>query len=135
MTTLWRPIGYGELQRIIEMHGLGYPPRFTAQPIFYPVLDEGYAVEIARDWNQDDEASGFAGFVTRMEIAEATAAQYAEQVVGARRHRELWVPAEELPAFNAALIRPIVVSHAFFGERFAGDRKLANRLGYPGANP
>jgi hypothetical protein len=39
-----------------------FPPRLPDQPIFYPVLTEGYAVKIARDWNVP--ASG-AGYVTR----------------------------------------------------------------------
>lgn len=28
-----------------------FPPRLPDQPIFYPVLTEAYAVQIARDWN------------------------------------------------------------------------------------
>ena len=36
-----------------------------------------------------------------------------EQVVGEPQHRELWVPAEELMAFNRALVGPLRVVRAF----------------------
>ena len=42
--------------------GREFPPRLPEQPIFYPVLTEDYARQIARDWNV--LASG-AGYVTR----------------------------------------------------------------------
>ena len=42
-----------------------FPPRLPEQPIFYPVLTEEYAVNIARDWNVP--ASG-SGFVTRFAV-------------------------------------------------------------------
>ena len=38
------------------------------QPIFYPVLSEKYATQIARDWNPRDEASGFVGYVLRFSV-------------------------------------------------------------------
>lgn len=44
------------------------PPRLEHQPIFYPVTNEEYAIQIARDWNTGDEASGFVGYVTRFEV-------------------------------------------------------------------
>jgi hypothetical protein len=36
-------------------------PRLPEQPIFYPVLTEEYSARIARDWNTEDERSGFVG--------------------------------------------------------------------------
>jgi hypothetical protein len=45
-----------------------WPPRLPEQPIFYPVTNEGYAVEIARDWNVPD--SGI-GHVTRFDVDAA----------------------------------------------------------------
>ncbi|BAB48339.1 msr0834 [Mesorhizobium japonicum MAFF 303099] len=59
--TLWRPIGPEELKLIEASNMRAFPPRLPEQPIFYPVLSEAYAVQIARDWNVP--ASG-AGFVT-----------------------------------------------------------------------
>jgi hypothetical protein len=90
------------------------------QPIFYPVLALEYARRIARDWNTVDAQSGYAGFVTRFEIDEATAKRYPVQVAGGRSHEELWVPAEELPQFNAGLVGTISVVEAFTGPKFLG---------------
>lgn len=45
---LYRPVGTAEL-RLIEQSGYKeYPPRLPEQPIFYPVLNEKYAQEIAQ---------------------------------------------------------------------------------------
>jgi hypothetical protein len=49
--TLWRPVGPQEL-KLIEASGMReFPPRLPDQPIFYPLLSEAYAMQIARDWN------------------------------------------------------------------------------------
>jgi hypothetical protein len=49
--TLWRPTG-PEKPGLVEASGWReWPPRVAGQPIFYPVLDEGYATMIARNWN------------------------------------------------------------------------------------
>jgi hypothetical protein len=62
--TLFRPVGQKEMERIQESGFQAFPPWLAHQPIFYPVLNEQYAVQIARDWNTRDEASGFVGYVT-----------------------------------------------------------------------
>lgn len=49
--TLYRPIGEKELILIAESGFKAYPPRLEWQPIFYPVLNEKYACEIAEQWN------------------------------------------------------------------------------------
>jgi hypothetical protein len=113
--TLYRPVGAAELALIAASGYRSFPPRLPHQPIFYPVLTEVYAVEIARDWNTRDQASGYVGHVTRFAVEAAFAARYPVQVAGARRHQELWVPAEELDAFNAHLVGPIEVVASFRG--------------------
>ena len=50
-TTLFRPVGQRELELIAEASYRAFPPRLPGQPIFYPVLNEEYATQIARDWN------------------------------------------------------------------------------------
>jgi hypothetical protein len=50
-TTLFRPVRKKELALIEESGYTAFPPRLPYQPIFYPVLFEEYAVQIARDWN------------------------------------------------------------------------------------
>ncbi|GAA3979361.1 hypothetical protein GCM10022384_31080 [Streptomyces marokkonensis] len=64
-TTLWRPTGPEELALVKASGWTAWPPRLPEQPIFYPVLNEDYAVRIARDWNVP--ASG-SGHVTRIEV-------------------------------------------------------------------
>jgi len=117
---LYRPVGLEEMRLIVEADLTAFPSRRPEQPIFYPVLNRDYAAEIARDWNTRDASSGFAGYVTRFEMPDDYVAGFERHVVGARRHEELWVPADELATFNAQLRPPISVTDAFFGPRFRG---------------
>lgn len=55
-TTLYRPVGQFELDLICESGYKAFPPRLPYQPIFYPVLNEAYAAQIAREWNTGDSA-------------------------------------------------------------------------------
>ncbi|HWC99173.1 MAG TPA: hypothetical protein VG456_20585 [Candidatus Sulfopaludibacter sp.] len=99
--TLYRPVGPKELE-LIELSGWKeFPPRLPDQPIFYPVMNEEYATQIARDWNVP--ASG-SGFVTRFQLRTEFASRYPAQVVGSSIHRELWVPAEELAEYNRNIV-------------------------------
>ncbi|MDY7004363.1 MAG: hypothetical protein SWX82_10515 [Cyanobacteriota bacterium] len=50
--TLFRPVGKKEMELIKESNYCAFPPRLPFQPFFYPVLNEEYAVQIARDWNR-----------------------------------------------------------------------------------
>lgn len=109
-TTLWRPVGPEELV-LIERSGMReFPPRLPEQPIFYPVLTEDYAIKIARDWNV--KASG-SGFVTRFDVLKSYLGAYDVQQAGGRAHLEYWIPAEEMPAFNDAIVGRIAVVHQF----------------------
>jgi hypothetical protein len=110
---LYRPVGPKELELIAASGWREFPPRLPDQPIFYPVLNEGYAIQIARDWNVP--ASG-SGFVTRFEVDADFVARYPRQVVGGREHEELWVPAEELAEFNRHIVGQIVVTAEFRAE-------------------
>ena len=87
-----------------------FPPRLPEQPIFYPVTTEEYAVKIARDWNVP--ASGV-GYVTRFRVRRDVFDGYDVQEAGGRAHREYWIPAEDLDAFNAAIVGPIEVTAEF----------------------
>jgi hypothetical protein len=54
--------------------------------------------------------------LTELEHADAAlVARYPVQTVGARRHQELWVPAEELEEFNRHIVGPIEVIAEFRG--------------------
>lgn len=109
-TLLYRPVGPKELALIAESGYREFPPRLPDQPIFYPVLNEAYATQIARDWNV--KASG-AGYVTRFRVRSDFIAKYKPQVVGSKIHAELWVPAEELPEFNRNIVGLIEVIAEF----------------------
>ncbi len=107
---LWRPVGPEELKLIAQSGMRAFPPRLPEQPIFYPVLSEDYAVKIARDWNVP--ASG-SGFVTRFEVKASYLSAHKVQEAGGRAHLEYWIPAEEIDAFNAAIVGEIKLTHEF----------------------
>ncbi|WP_062349945.1 hypothetical protein [Herbidospora yilanensis] len=109
-TTLWRPTGPEELELVRQSGFTAWPPRLPEQPIFYPVLNEDYAIRIARDWNVP--ASGV-GYVTRFEVDAEFVARYPVQRAGGETILELWVPAEELDEFNRHIVGPIEVVHEF----------------------
>ena len=54
-----------------------------------------------------------AGFVTRFEVRRDFLARYDVQEAGGRALREYWIPAEELEAFNAAIVGTIEVVREF----------------------
>jgi hypothetical protein len=105
-TTLYRPVGLKELELIQQLKWRAFPPRLPEQPIFYPVLNEEYARQIARDWNV--KATG-AGFVTRFEVKTEFFERYPVQIVGASMHSELWIPAEDVDVLNASIVGTIAV--------------------------
>jgi hypothetical protein len=113
LITLYRPVGQGELELIRENGFREFPPRLPEQPIFYPVLTEEYATQIARDWNTKDERSGFAGFVLRFSVRTEFLRKYEVHVVGSSNHREYWIPAAELPQFNSNIVGGIEVIAEF----------------------
>jgi len=49
MKTLYRPVGIKELELIERLDWKAFPPRLDWQPIFYPVLNQPYAEQIARE--------------------------------------------------------------------------------------
>jgi hypothetical protein len=53
------------------------------------------------------------GFVTRFSVAKAFLDRYRVQEVGGKDHREYWIPAEDLGAFNEAIIGEIEVVAEF----------------------
>lgn len=113
---LYRPVGAKELELIAATGFRRFPPRLPAQPIFYPVLAEEYAVQMAREWNTKDEASGFVGYVLRFVVDAEFVARYAVQTVGSHKHRELWIPAGDLETFNDHIVGKIEVVAEFRAE-------------------
>ena len=113
LTTLYRPVGQRELDLIAAADYRAFPPRLPWQPIFYPVTNEGYAIQIARDWNTKDAENGSVGYVTRFSLPSEYLTRYPVQQVGGHELRDLWVPAEELAEFNAQIVGRIEIIHEF----------------------
>lgn len=115
IATLFRPVGAKELA-LIEASGFtAFPPRLPEQPIFYPVLNEEYATQIARDWNakfNEDKV----GYVTRFGVRKDFLDNYETKVVGGATHAEYWIPAEDLGEFNQNIVGKIEVISKFKGE-------------------
>ena len=120
-TTLFRPIGQKEYD-LLDANGFtAWPPRRPEQPIFYPVTNEKYAAQIARDWNTKDSSNGNVGYVTRFAVDSAYLEQFPIEQVGGTEHTELWVPAEQLAEFNDQIVGKIEVIHKFTP---AGEQKI-----------
>lgn len=113
-TILYRPVGQKELDLIEESGWKKFPPRLPDQPIFYPVLNEEYAIQISREWNVP--AYG-AGFVTKFNVDSEYLKKFEIQNVGGEIHNELWVPAEELEEFNNNIVGLIEVTKSYFIEK------------------
>lgn len=111
-TLLFRPVGQKELDLIRESKFAGFPPRLPQQPIFYPVLNEEYARQIARDWNAKSNEDKV-GYVTRFRVRTEYLRRYEVQTVGGSMHQEYWVPAEELAEFNQNIVGLIEVIAEF----------------------
>ncbi len=116
IVVLFRPVGKKELELIEESGFKAFPPRLFHQPIFYPVLNQAYAEQIARDWNTKDEISGYAGFVTKFSVRKEYLDKYSIETVGAQSvHEEYWIPAEDLDEFNQNIVGFIEVISEFHG--------------------
>jgi len=109
---LFGPVGPKELALIEQSNFLEFPPRLEGQPYFYPVENEEYAIQIARDWNAKSPEIG-AGFVTRFRVGADYLSKFKLQTVGSVVHKEYWIPAEELAEFNRNIIGKIEVIHEF----------------------
>jgi hypothetical protein len=116
MTTLYRPVGPKELALIQQSGFEAFPPRLPHQPFFYPVMNEEYAAQIARDWNAKDKETGYLGYVTKFRVESAFLARYEPKTVGAAMHQEYWIPAEDLDEFNRNIVGLIEVIAEFKGE-------------------
>ena len=78
--------------------------------MFYPVTNEGYAVEIAKKWNVPESRSGF---VTRFQVRKSFMDRYEIQAVGSANHTEWWIPADDLEELNENIVGAIEVIHEF----------------------
>jgi hypothetical protein len=105
-TTLFRPVNGKELELIKESGWKKFPPRLPEQPIFYPVMNEAYAIQIAQEWNVPAYGQGY---VLRFEMNKSYIDQFEIKNVGGSIHNELWVSSEELENFNQNIVGLIEV--------------------------
>ena len=107
-TTLYRPLGRAELD-LVEASGYRrWPPRLPEQPIFYPVTNEQYAIEVNR-WNVEQYGEGF---IAKFEVLRSFMKGYKIHQVGQAHHTEWWIPAADLEALNDAIVGKIeIIGH------------------------
>lgn len=110
--TLYRPAGKNELALVEASGYTAFPSRLAHQPIFYPVTNEKYAAQIARDWNAKYNADK-EGYVTKFEVGKEFLDNYEKKVVGCSEHEEYWIPAEGLTEFNRHIVGKIEVIAEF----------------------
>jgi len=103
-TTLYRPVNQAEFDLIAESGMNRFPPRLPQQPIFYPVMNADYAVQISTQWNVPAYGKSY---VLEFDVDKDFLGRYEVQNVGGVLHDELWVPAEELEIFNDHIIGEI----------------------------
>jgi hypothetical protein len=108
--TLYRPTGQKEMALVRDSGWKRFPPRLPDQPIFYPVLNEFYATEIAQKWNTRD---GGTGYVMRFQVAAEFLVPYEVHTVGGSMHQEYWIPAGDLEEFNRRIVSEIEVVAVF----------------------
>ena len=116
VVTLYRPVGKKELELIKDSGFKRFPPRLEWQPIFYQVMNRDYAEQIARQWNTEDEFSGFEGHVLSFDLAEDFVQRYPVHNVGGEIHNELWIPSNELEDFNDQIKGLIRIESSFYRE-------------------
>lgn len=109
-TVLYRPVNQAELDLIAASDWKRFPSRLPDQPIFYPVTNEVYAIQIAKEWNVP--AYGV-GYVTKFSVDSDYVKKFNVENVGGEIHNELWVPAEELETFNDHIVGLIEVTQTF----------------------
>jgi len=105
LITMYRPCGQKELDLVAESGFKRWPPRLPEQPIFYPVTNEAYAIEVNK-WNVTQFGKGY---VTRFKVRREFIEKYRIEQVGGRHHTEWWVPAEDLEDLNDNIVGEIEV--------------------------
>lgn len=128
MFKLYRPVGFKEVDLILNTGNRSFPVRLPEQPFFYPVLNYDYAREIAENWNTKDEMSGYAGYIIEFEANSEYISKFETHIVGASRHKELWVPAEELDVFNKHINGNMFIAAAYYGTLYTGVSTTNTKL-------
>ena len=103
---MYRPTGPLELKLVADADYKRWPPRLPGQPIFYPVTNQQYAIDISSDWNVRDDGIGY---ITKFEVKKEFVDRYKVEKVGGENHTEWWIPAEDLDELNTNIVGRIEV--------------------------
>ncbi len=103
---LYRPVNQAELDLVKASDWLAFPPRLPEQPIFYPVTNLAYACKISLEWNVPAYKKSY---VLKFEVADDFLKNYEIQNVGGEGIDEYWIPAQDLPLFNANILQKIEI--------------------------
>ena len=113
LIALYRPVGQKELDLIAASGFRAFPPRLPFQPIFYPVLTEDYAVQIARDGTPKTPPRIMSATSPAFTSTRIISSVFPVQTVGSSEHQEYWIPAEEVETFNQNIVGTIEVVAEF----------------------
>ncbi|MET7835275.1 ADP-ribosylation/crystallin J1 [Micromonospora sediminicola] len=108
-TVQWRPLGQQELGLIREAGGRRWPALPPDQTHFFPMLDEGFAIRAAQNWN----LFGPVRYVARFHVETGFLGRYSTRSFGGSAAPMLWVAAEDLDEFNAHIVGSIEIIHEF----------------------
>ena len=101
-TVLYRAVGRDELDLIRKRGFRAFPPPPLDQRVLKPMLTNEYAFEVAQDWSKE-KSQQFSGYVLQFQVETAFLDRHAPHKVGGSRHREYWIPVDELDEFNGSI--------------------------------
>lgn len=108
--TLYRAIGPGQMQAILDRDCARFPARLPQQKFFFPLLTEAFANYIAQEWNVPNSG---VGYIVRFRVDAEYLQTKRIYRVGGPEHREYRIERDEFPRFNAAIRGPIEVVGVF----------------------
>lgn len=105
---VYRPVGDVELRRILAGGRTRFPPLLPSQRHFFPMRTRSSAENLAREFR---ELGRGAGHVLACDVRAAFLSRYPQHGLG--EHVEHRIPAEDLDAFNDAIVGLIEVVATF----------------------
>ncbi|RYD52190.1 MAG: ADP-ribosylation/crystallin J1 [Sphingobacteriales bacterium] len=110
VTTLYHTVSESGLQALQTLRWRGLPP--CAEAAFYPALTRQFALETTRLWKLPEWGTGY---LTRFKISARYVRDFEVQSLSGEVYEELWVPTEELGAFNQHIVGKIEVLQVLHG--------------------
>ncbi|MGB3619987.1 ADP-ribosylation/crystallin J1 [Ketobacter sp. MCCC 1A13808] len=123
--SLYRPIGPGQLQAILDSGSRRFPDRKTNQKFFYPLLHEAFAHFIARHWQLRNSG---VGYVTMFEVRQSFVQDLPIFRMGGPEHQEYRIEAQSLPCLNDNIVGKISVIAVYKQDKAAVNREQFGAL-------